>query len=181
MSVNSGTLGKEEAKGQALTTAPGPKNYKLGGQIKVLRDSSKDTAGRKRNEGSLNNSLKRPALLKSKPPTKTKTSSASKAEASKSLKQSYSAQRVHLQTLKSSLVQPDGTATASSTKAGELYNELSDRNKRKNLHYNSVGRQPTHLATASKKQLSRQHSFASANSSSSATPAHKKLNDQKLH
>lgn len=92
MSDNEATLGKEEANGQVAGTAPGPKHYKLGGQIKVLRDSSKDTAGRRRNESSLNSSLKRPTtLLKSKPPSKTKTTSASKTETTKSLKQAYSA------------------------------------------------------------------------------------------
>ena len=60
-----------------------------------------------------------------------------------------------------------------SAHVNELYHQLSDRQKRKNIHYNSVGRQPT--SSSAKKQMNRQMSY-----SSTGLPSNKKLADQKL-
>ena len=130
-----------------MESAPGPKGIKIGGQIKVIKDGKKSGPG----------SSQKKTLIKSRPPTKGKLSTVIRAESSKAIKQSFSAQRLQLQTLKSSLVQNDG-----STKPSEMHNELSDRNKRKGLHYNSVGRAANGTASGQKSKMPRTSSFTNS-------------------
>jgi hypothetical protein len=137
-------------------TAPGPKNYKLGSQLKLLKD--KDAV------------IKKKASLKTKPPTKTKFSSTMKSDSGKNLKISYSSQRLQLNTLKSSLIQSESQASVGKPNASE-----DERNKRKSIHYSSVGRQPGAQVLSQKKQVTRQSSL------NGASPAQKRMSEQKSH
>lgn len=76
-----------------------------------------------------------------------------KSESSaKIIKQASSANRLQTtNTMKNSLIQDEANLP------GDLYNELSDRQKRKSIHYNSVGRQAN--VSGPKKPLGRQTSF----------------------
>lgn len=125
----------------------------------MLRDGSAGGSYKKKSDGALGGSQKKVTLIKSKPPTKTKITSVTRSDTAKAIKQSYSAQRIQPQTMKNSLVHHDGSGGAG--KASELYNELSDRQKRKGIHYNSVGRgAAASTSTNQKKGINRQGSFS---------------------